>query len=156
RSCSTSATQPSRRCSRWRSRPAAHAASTSASAARDRPITPSSRAGSSSRASTACRSIRIPSSKRGCTWPKGPESRRGRASSACEREEREAGGRRQRLHVEDPAAGSRGTKEPGNQHTREKEHFHGPSRRTEREPPDEPRGEKAVVESLVRGQHLRR
>ena len=53
--CSTSATTRSRRCSRWRSRPAARRASTSASAARGRRIIRTSRAGWSSRASRACR-----------------------------------------------------------------------------------------------------
>src|SRR5438309_1975484 len=63
-----SATTRSKRCCRWRSRPAVRPANTSASADRVRPIIRIWRNGSSTSGSKACRSIRIPWSKRGWRW----------------------------------------------------------------------------------------
>src|SRR4029077_13298278 len=93
-SCRATSTSVTRRCAsscRWRSAPAANTASTSASAARVRRITPTSRAGCSIRASRACRSTPIRWWRPGCSsrsalkaaWP--PEVLR--HAGVCRREQ---------------------------------------------------------------------
>ena len=77
---STSATRRSRCCSSGRSRPAATWTSTSASAARAPPTTPTSPSGCSSRASSRCRSTPTPSSTPGCGWAGSPSDRRGEST----------------------------------------------------------------------------
>src|SRR5262245_15975130 len=62
----------------------------------------------------------------------------------------------QSLDEEDLAAGGRGAEETGDEHACEEEHLHRGPAGAEAEPPEKACREKAVVEPLVRGQHLRR
>jgi hypothetical protein len=77
-------------------------------------------------------------------------------SNSSQEKQRQANGRWGRLDIEDFAAGRGRTIDSRDENAAKKEHLHCGSASTETQPPEQPGGQEAVVQALVRSQDLGR